>query len=66
MILLLGFFLNPGVAKIPVHGYPWVKSVTGTGRVAKRVSTSIVNEYLTTHYYMSTDTDYRYPYPIIN
>ena len=39
------------------HGYLWIKSVTGTGRVTKRVSTGIMNEYLTTHYYMDTDTD---------
>jgi len=37
------------------HGYPWVKSVTGTWLVAKRVSTSIINGYLTTHYYMDMD-----------
>jgi hypothetical protein len=39
------------------HGYPWVKSVTGMERVAKRVSTGIINGYLTTRYYMDTDTD---------
>ena len=39
------------------HVYPWVKSVTGTGRVAKWVSTDIINRYLTTHYYMGTYTN---------
>jgi len=29
----------------------------GTGQVVKRVSTCIINGYLTTHYYMGTDTD---------
>lgn len=38
------------------HGYPWIKSVTDTGRVAKRVSTCIINGNLTTHYYMDTET----------
>jgi len=49
--------LSRGGKNIHAHGYPWVKSVTGTGRVAKRVSTSIINGYLITHYYMVTDTD---------
>jgi hypothetical protein len=40
------------------RGYPWVKSVTGMERVAKRVPTGIINGYLTTHYYMDTDTDW--------
>ena len=40
-----------------VHGYQWVKYVTGTRRIAKRVFTDIINGYLTTHYYMDTDTD---------
>jgi len=40
-----------------VHRYLCVKFVMGIGRVAKRVSTSIVNRYLTTHYYMDTDMD---------
>jgi len=44
-----------GGKNIHADGYPRVKSVTGTGRVAKRVSTGIINEYLTTHYYMDTD-----------
>ena len=39
------------------HGYLWVISVTGMGRVAKQVSTCILNGYLTTHCYMDTDTD---------
>jgi len=39
------------------HEYPWVKTVTGMERVAKRVSTGIINGYLTTHYYMDTDMD---------
>jgi hypothetical protein len=47
-----------------VHGYPWVKSVTGMGQVAKRVSTGIINRYLTTHYYMDTDTDLIVPIPM--
>jgi len=38
-----------------IHGYSWVKSVTGTGRVTKWVSTGIINGYLTTHYYIDTD-----------
>jgi hypothetical protein len=40
-----------------VHGYPWVKSVTDTEWVAKRVSMDIIDGYLITHYYMDTDTD---------
>jgi hypothetical protein len=45
------------------HGYPWIKSVTGTGRVAKRVSMGIINGYLTTHYYIDRDTDLLVPIP---
>ena len=46
-----------GVKNTHAHGYPWVISVMSTGRVAKRVSTGIINGYLTTHYYMDTDTN---------
>jgi len=35
----------------------------GTGQVAKRVTTGIINGYLTTHYYMDTDTDLIVPIP---
>jgi len=37
--------------------YPWVKSILDTERVAKRVSTGIINGYLTPHYYMDMDMD---------
>jgi len=46
-----------GDKDIHVHMYPWFKSVTNTGRVAKRVLMGMVNGYLTIHYYMDTDTD---------
>jgi len=49
--------ISKGGKNTYVHIYPRVKSVTGTGRVAKRVSTDIINGYLTTHYYMDTNTD---------
>ena len=39
-----------------VHVYSWIKSVTGTGRIVRRVSTGIINKYLTAHYYMDTNT----------
>jgi len=53
------------------HGYLWVKSVTGTGQVAKWVSMGIINGYLTTHYYMDGHRfdcihTHGYPYQIIN
>jgi len=34
--------------KIRARGYPRIKSVMGTGRVAKRVPADIINGYLTT------------------
>ena len=37
------------------RGYPRIKSVIDTGRVAKRVSAGIINGYLTTRYFMDTD-----------
>jgi len=35
----------------------------GTGRVAKRVFTGIINAYLTTYYYINTYTDLIVSYP---
>jgi len=49
--------ISRGGKNTHAHGYSWVKSITGTRRVAKRVSMGIINGYLTTHYYMGTDTD---------
>jgi len=37
-----------GGKKIRAQGYPRIKSVMGTGRVAKRVPADIINGYLTT------------------
>jgi len=39
-----------------IHGYLQVKSVTGMGRVAKRVSIDIINGNLTTQHYMDINT----------
>jgi len=54
-------------------GYPRIKSVMGTGRVANWVPVGIINRYLTIRYYMNTDTDLMIPvpagipsYPLIN
>ena len=52
-----------GGKKICARGYSRIKSVMGTGRVAKRVPASIINGYLTTHYFMGTDTDMMMPMP---
>jgi len=46
-----------GGKKICARGYPRIKSVMGTRRVAKRVPAGIINGYLTTRYFMDTDTD---------
>jgi len=54
---------NRGGEKICVRGYPWIKSVMGTERVAKRVSAEIINGYLTIRYFMGTDTDLMMPVP---
>ena len=43
--------------KYPCPQVPLGKIRLGMGRVAKRVSTCIINGYLTVHYYMGTDTD---------
>jgi len=51
------YFEDRGGKNTHAHGYPWVKSITGTGRVVKRVSTDIINGYLTTPYYVDTDKD---------
>jgi len=53
----LGDAATRGGKNTHTHGYPLVKSFTGMGQVAKRVYTSIINGYLTTYYYMDTDTD---------
>ena len=58
-----GCVYHRGGKNTHAHGHPWVKSVTGTGRVAKRVSTCIRNGYFTTHYYMDMDTDLIVPIP---
>jgi len=50
-----------GGKKICVRGYPWIKYVMGTEQVAKRVSTGIINRYLTICYFMDTDTDLMIP-----
>ena len=50
-----------GGKKIRTRGYPRIKSVMGTGRVAKRVPAGIINGYLTTCYFMDTDTDMMMP-----
>ena len=52
-----------GVKKIRARGYPQIKSVMGTGRVAKRVPADIINGYLTTRYFMDLDTDMMIPVP---
>jgi len=44
-----------GGKKIHACGYPWIKSVMDTERITKRVSTYIINEYLTTCYFMDMD-----------
>ena len=51
------FLSTRGGKNTHAHGYPRVKSVTGMERVAKWVSTGIINGYLTTRYYMDTDTN---------
>ena len=54
--------LHPrGGKKIHARGYPWIKSVTG--RVAKRIPAGKINGYLTTRYFMDTDTDLMIPVP---
>jgi len=55
-----------GGKKIRARGYPRIKSVMGTGRVVKRVSTGIINGYLTTRYFMDTDTDLMIPCPRVS
>ena len=52
-----GFSPVRGGKNTHAHGYPSIKSITGTGRVGKQVPTGIIHGYLTTHYYMGTDTD---------
>jgi len=66
MVLRFRLWLfDVGVAKkIRVRGYPWIKSVMGTGRVVKRVPTGIINGYLTTRYFKDTDTDLMIPVPV--
>jgi len=65
----MGIFATPtsptyrGGKKIRARGYPQIKSVMGTGRVVKRVPTGIINGYLTTRYFMDTDTDLMIPVP---
>ena len=49
------FFIPRGGKKIRARGYPRIKSVMGTGRVVKWVSTDIINGYLATCYFMDTD-----------
>jgi len=53
-----------GGKKIRTRGYPRIKSVMGTGRVAKQVPEGIINGYLTTRYFMDTDTDLMVSVPI--
>jgi len=53
-----------GGKKIRTRGYPRIKSVMGTGRVAKRVPAGIINGYLTTRYFMDTDTDLMVSVPV--
>jgi len=62
-IVIRSWVTPRGGKNIHTHGYPWVKSVTGMERVARRVSTGIINGYLTTHYYMDINTDLIVPYP---
>jgi hypothetical protein len=52
-----------GGKKIRARGYPQIKPIMGTDRVAKRVPADILNEYLTTHYFMDTDMDLMIPVP---
>jgi len=52
-----------GGKKIRAREYPRIKSVMGTGRVAKRVPADIINGYLATRYFMDTDTDMMIPVP---
>ena len=52
-----------GGKKIRTRGYPRIKSVMDTGRVAKRVPADIINGYLATRYFMDTDTDMMIPVP---
>ena len=42
---------------------PTRKSVTGMGRVAKRLSMSIINGYLIIHYFMNMNIDLMIPVP---
>ena len=49
------FIQDRGGKKIRARGYPRIKSVMDTGRVAKRVPADIINGYLTTRYFMDTD-----------
>ena len=55
---------NGGGKKIRTCGYPRIKSVMGTRQVAKRVPADIINGYLTTCYFMDTDTDMMIPVPV--
>jgi len=61
-----------GGKKIRVRGYPWIKSVMGTGRVAKRVPRGYnkrVFNYLLLYGHGPGYDDTRargYPYPLIN
>jgi hypothetical protein len=52
-----------GGKKIRARWYPRIKSVMGTGRVAKQVPAGILNGYLTIRYFMDTDTDLMIPVP---
>ena len=55
--------VSRGGKKIRARGYPRIKSVMDTGRVGKRVPADIINGYLTTRYFMNTDTDMMIPVP---
>jgi hypothetical protein len=55
--------ITRGGKKIRARGYPRIKSVMGTGRVAKRVPAGKINGYFTTRYFMGTDTDLMIPVP---
>jgi len=56
--------LSTGGKNTHAHRYLWVKSITGTGRIANRVSTGIINGYLTINYYIGTNTDLIVSIPI--
>jgi hypothetical protein len=52
-----------GGKKIRARRYPRIKSVMGTGRIAKRVPAGILNGYLPTRYFMDTNMDLMIPVP---